>query len=843
MSLGVKVYRKDKIKETIINEGSGLYYYFNYPKIFIKNESVKIDKLNGNMLFVLQQLTNVAYKFGLTGFIVTSGNDGSHGGSSGSNSLHYKNRAIDISFREAIKNTIIEGLSNKSSSIINEISFSLTKASGAIDYDVVIESNHIHIEYDPKGKRITEGSAKVTSLTGTSDDESNLSLEFEPIRYCHYNTKITTLSQLLDSNPLFSKYKENQGKLLDYKGKTNTNNRQRIESLYEENDSFDMLKINTVIYLDPEMIDRDSVFKHPVNQIIDTSSFPMFLGKLREDLENDENYIQPDFYRKDNIYPVDYINHLVSVWIYSKALNEIIDITSLCKNVVVNSDLMVSSFSLTCNITPQTEISEQNIVLNTFKNNISFIQRYIGENDIIWIRFEELNNEVDRKQDKISFTEIAGKIYDFMGFVNSVNDDISLGASYGDVSINGQCFSKLFTDDEAVFFPIAAIKDSQTGNLVIGSFENDNLLKRMFADGNYYNLFSKQYRTIKDTLQFYINQLSNTGLIPRKVNDLLFQSYGDRRVKIAKLKGDEVKPDELANGVYQIINILLDDSVKDRTIVDATVTNPQGSILSLFSNICQEPLVEFITDTYGDSYAIIVRKPPFDKESINSFIRSNNAIYNVDSNDVMQESLGFETNFYTWFEIQNRAIFMGTDRNQPLAYVPIVPLNEYIEYWGSKKRYIESNYTRSNDFGIEKERKQVIMDLLYVMECDIYLPFSRRGSIVLSRGDRRIKKGSWIRYKNELFYVDSVVNSVSIEDKTVQRVTTLNVSRGIKEEYIDGRNINGKRMSYFNIVDFESLKQTLLEYVNNDKGSVINRNIIIDSDVFEFFVNKRQFDE
>lgn len=833
--LGNKVYRKDKSSVVITQEGSGLYYYSNLPKLYIKDESIKINNIDSNLFLVLQKLNSIAFQFGLKGFIITSGNDGQHGGSNGSNSLHYKNRAIDLSFREAISNRIISGIKVSSSILHQQIQSTLNNKLETLDFDVIIESNHIHIEYDPKQRNYVTKQGFLPKVVKESQERS----KSKPIKYIHTDLKITTIDQLLEGVNLFSKYKTEKEKLLGYKGETSLTNRERLESLYGEDDQPETIKPNSILFLDPEMIDRDFIFKGSKKQVIDITSFPMFFGKKREELESNPDYMPSELYQSTNDYPVEYINHLVSVWVYSKALGEIIDITSLCSSVTVVSDQSISTFSLVCNISP---VIEGGIIVNIFDNNMSYIQRILTENDLIWIRFESLKGEDRDLKENISFSELAGKVYDFMGFVSLILPELTLGKATGVVNVSGQCFSKLFTNDEALFLPLSTVKDSVTGNLVIGQFENDNLLKRLFSDGKFYTLFSIQYRTIQDSILFYINQLSNTGLIPERDNEIIFQSYKDRRKEVYKIKGDSVQS-SLVKGVYQIIDVLFDKSVGDRTIVDSTIASPSGSIMSLLQKICQQPLVEMMTDTYGDMYNIIVRKPPFDKESIKSFLQKESNIYSLAKDDVSFENLSFENEFYTWFQIENNGVFFGDSKSISLTYIPIIPLNEYIEYWGSKKRMVSSNYTRSNNYGSVEEKKQVVLDLLYVLECDIYLPFSRKGIIVLAKGDRRIKKGSWIRYGDEVFYINSVTNSVSISGTSVSRVTSLNVSRGLKEEFIEGKIIDGKKYSYFDIVNFEGLKQTMLEFLTNekDRGSVINRNVIVDKDIFDFFIKKRQF--
>lgn len=62
---------------------------------------------------------------------ITSGNDGVHM----ENSKHYRNEAIDIRRRDMIN-------AMKTAKIIKYVLGN--------NYDVILESDHIHIEYDPK---------------------------------------------------------------------------------------------------------------------------------------------------------------------------------------------------------------------------------------------------------------------------------------------------------------------------------------------------------------------------------------------------------------------------------------------------------------------------------------------------------------------------------------------------------------------------------------------------------------------------------------------------------------------------------------------------------------------
>ena len=853
IALGSKIYRTDKLQNTVTYEGTGLFYYSNYPKLYIKNESIDIASLDDSMRRVLEQLNRVASEININGFIITSGKDGQHGGSVNRTSLHYSGKAIDVSFREAISSKPIQGINVKWSTIYSKLYNFLNSTNipgWTVKYDVVVEKDHIHIEYDPRDASYLQNGPNLSE----TKTESSYETIVEHLRYVHSDKSIKTVNELLNK-PLFSIYKDKLSDLLNYKGKTTLTNRERIESRYTKDDKFDTLKIGTVILLDPDKIDRDFLSRQSENQVTDLTSFPMFLSEIREEIENSEGYV-PSVNLKEQV-AVEFLNTVLSVWVYCKSLDEIIDITSLCNNVSVTSAIPSSSFSIDTIFIEGTTIddisknNENNIVTSIISKGISEISRIVSSNDIIWIRFEQLNVEKERNNSlKVSNSELANNYYDFIGLVSTVVPTVNLNSNTGSCSISGQCLSKVFIDDEAIFFPLSVIKDSFSGNLIIGPSDNNRLFKRLFSDGQYYTKFAKSFRTIKDTLSYYINQLSQIGLLPYDKDNTFFESYksdrGDRRTKLYSIKGEEVE-DSLQRGIYQIIKLQIDKAIQNRTVVDATVSNPSGNLMSLFYKICQPPLVEFFFDTYKDTFNMVVRKPPFDEASIKSWLsRGSQDLYVIDQGNVMQESLFFENNFYTWFQIYNSGVFIGMNQQTALTYVPIVSLPEYVDLWGSKPLSVTSNYTISNTTMVQREKEQVLQDLIYLIESHMYLPFSRKGTIILNHGDRRIKKGSFIEYERtgEIFYVDAVVNSASISGNQVSRNTVLQVSRGLEKRYVD-RNVvvDGQEMSYFKIVNLKELKETLETYLLNGNRDSIMKQFIVNKDVFNFFLKKRQMTE
>lgn len=814
-------------------EGSGYYFYSQYPRIYIKNLSVNIPYLDNSMEVILKSINSYALLNNITGFIITSGNDGKE---HKSGSLHYKNRAIDISFREAISNKPFTSFN----AILEGWKKEILQFGGRVkDFDIIFEKNHFHIEYDPK-----TNFGKKSGSTSELLNESVLPLLVSDIEYYHNDYTITSVIELFDRNKeLFRNYK-NIEELLNYSGKGSITNRERIGRMYNSKNPlhiYPYLVQGTKLVFSAEKINYEFLLKTSESQVISTISFPVFFAESKKSIERSPKY-RPTLRGKS----ISFYNSFVSVWVYIKSIDKIINVTPFCSKVNVSSSKVVSTFEI--DINPTYDYT-RNQLENYYIFNGKSWATLLSENDIVFIKFEELEEERRFIGNEVSKSEVANQIYDFIGLIDIVSESMDLGNSMYNNSITGRCFSKLLTDDEATFFPYSVVTDSVNGNLLMGKPSEFGLLDRLFVDGQNYSLFSKEFRSIEDTMKFYVNQISTMGILPDNVNDSLFASYGDRRTKFYGLKGTD-KPELkniLAKGVYQIIKFWFDPSIKDRRIVDSSVTNPEGSILSLFYKVCQEPFVEILTDTYGDTYNIIVRKTPFDKNSILENLKYNNSLsensYSIKQEDLSSIDTYFEDNFFTWFQLYNRGVFVGMDKFIALTRIPIVYFSEYINLWGPKKSYVEYNYVRSNDLSTDLDKQQVIEDLIYILESQLYLPFTKKGTITMQNGDRRIKKGTWIEIPltGEIYYVDSVINSVAVSNTDIIRTTTLSVSRGMVKKFIEGSEINRVKYSYFNIVNLEDLKKSLEDFLINNKSS-ISKSVLVNPEQFDFFVKKKQYE-
>jgi len=282
--------------------------------------------------------------------------------------------------------------------------------------------------------------------------------------------------------------------------------------------------------------------------------------------------------------------------------------------------------------------------------------------------------------------------------------------------------------------------------------------------------------------------------------------------------------EKLAAGVWQLIDLVIDSGVAKRKLVDSSMSTASGSLLNFIRSACQEPLVEFFMDTYGDRYHLIVRKPPYDQKGMITLLegRVNTqsgvaevppAVINIEPEDVLIENLTFETTSYSWYHFFPKTAIMGNSEEYSLSYLGALYFKEYAEVFGTHPFQQSNTYipytaiSNSNETGLGVDERQAIEDLKYVIESNQYLPFSRKGTLTLNR-DRRLKIGNIIRYKStgEVGFITGVQHSFMINENNIDAVTTINVERMLIEQFIYGKymaNENGQPrfVSYFNIIN------------------------------------------
>lgn len=517
-------------------------------------------------------------------------------------------------------------------------------------------------------------------------------------------------------------------------------------------------------------------------------------------------------------------------------------------------------------------------------------------NDLVYIRFEklEMDQELDSRlrevNGRLSATDIPGRAYDMIGLIDFVSTSAEPGGV--NISVQGRDLMKLLIEDGSYFFPEQFAQNIFTD-------ENSILTKRNRVELEIQSLTGASYtfKPIQTILKFIFNKFSNIGI----VSGSAFNGYGSRAIKDKyELKTSELKSTSLdlvidqinerflrekRQGVWQICEFVFDPQVANRVLADNSISQDNGSIINSIKQICQEPFVEFTGDTYMDKFYFFIRKQPFDTKGYRGLVygdhiseEENGAIggdrqidnikkkiqiersgltigrtselsdlvIDIDDSDVLAEpDLGYHDEAYSWYRIIPRGLGIA-DEMSSFLLAPVVPFDEYAEVWGNRTYTMEYQYAPTEylqDSEVEPESKfaetQTFYDLQFLIQSHQYLPFTRRGTIVLT-GNRTIKRGLFVYYKptKEVFYVDSVIHSRSM-DFGQDRSTTIQVSRGMREPYIKGKLVQfpsgPKTVSYFDIINTE---------VAND-ASINNKDFLknwkVDKDVFNFFLQRRQW--
>lgn len=315
----------------------------------------------------------------------------------------------------------------------------------------------------------------------------------------------------------------------------------------------------------------------------------------------------------------------------------------------------------------------------------------------------------------------------------------------------------------------------------------------------------------------------------------------------------------LAPGIWRIVKLLIDDSVANKQVADSSISVQTGSLLNFFRKVCQEPWVEFFGDTYGDMFYYIVRKPPFDKEALTRMLDTVTPQL-INQEDIITTNLGWnDQNIYSWFQLLPVGDFLGS--KELTSYMPAIYFPEYAAVWGSKPLAIQSNYynfIQSGRFNNDKDENaanqnnilsNAVADLRYLVESNMYNPFTRRGTITIN-GTRKIKRGTFIMHTSgEIFHVDSVTNNYQVTNNSASYSTTLQVSKGLYPNFIKGQTINGKLYSYFNVINFgdgdsggskTTPGNAKTDSVNQENWLTKLANWKVDQDVFAFFMRKEQ---
>lgn len=696
----------------------------------------------------------------------------------------------------------------------------------------------------------------------------------EYILYTHTNVHIGTVSAFLADE--LSLVKMDRVPFLNYKA-LGISNLQRIwekyNSIEQEENRADylngnllFLKTGTVLAIPKNNLNRELISIMGKNQVIESKDFTTFLADKLKELQDDPNYVPVLSRKVDNYTILQETVPEISVWIWVRSLNSILDITPFIENISTTIGEDGGSFNI--GLPPTTVGTMQSfnkgylsdgvlhqIKEGQIKRSDFFFHKYISNNDVVFIRFEALKLEKDRLEGVLTNTilesQLPNKVYDMIGLVDSNSISSEFSGNNVSISVSGRDLIKLFQEDNCFYFPVTL-----TVNLSSNVDAKEPIIQRTVASGGTYDhMVTKGFRSVRASLEFIINVLANIEVTPNS----LFSFYKNKSTRFPIEEEEKEIP---LNGIWQIVKLLIDSNVSERRVADDSFSMPDGDLQGLLTKVCQKPFVEYLVDTYGDQWYLIARRPPFTKSAIVNYI-DNHLVIDINEADIINENLSWNVNhIYSWYRINFQSISVAQQNESLGDVIPAIFFPEYARIWGNKKLEVVNNYIPSmylsgtqSELDINYTMEQAFDDYSKIIESHLYLPFTRNGSLTIV-GDRRIKRGTFIRHKgtDEIFYVNGVQNNFSISGNQIDRSTTLELIRGMKEEFIKGVSksiltdggYKRQKVGYFEIADTALIKKYFADRSKDkEKGNVgvqLYDNFNLNLDVFKFFLERKQFD-
>lgn len=662
--------------------------------------------------------------------------------------------------------------------------------------------------------------------------------------------------------PEFSSIGISENDFLELSHKGRSNNQRIYEQLSDSQKTGEfsqtekyLVNTGTTFYIPRRSItvDREYFANITSTKIID----PTYLPAMVREITNSPSY------RKDD---VTLISPTVTVIVWSKTLNDFIDVSEHIVRCSTDSNMNGGDFSfevseISTEYNDGWEIGERlsstsvnSSTSEEFINSKFYYEKTLQQNDLVLIQFEKLGIDVET-------VKPSGRWYDMIGLVDAVSIGVNSVSNTVNITVRGRDLAKVMIDDNSYFNPYSI----GHSNSIFGGDFGDRMLDGSFAETSAFLA-----RTIFQNIEFIVNRIASLEYIQEEA----FREWADKTIfyKSTATSGNGLEANEAVNvesrGIWSIIKIFVDENIQDLRLVDDSVSNPQGSIWELFSKTAQTPFIEYFGDTYGDQFHVIFREPPFTRRAVEKAVFNQEEfvgplqegvdvseiktisvstetpkVISISSRDVISENLSNNTESYAWYKLSDRGNFAGntvTLGTSPNLYIP-----KYANIFGNKIYEVTSNYSNYKFFeyanserDIDLYAEQQSQHLAFMVETTMYLPFTRRGTLVIE-GDRRIRKGNWIFYKptREIFYVTGVNNLIFHSDQ-VDRRTIIQVDRGMVIDYILGE------MSYFNLIDIPKLRDGVYDTIT--KGSVSDKfdqksPINVNEEVFDFFINKNQF--
>ena len=705
------------------------------------------------------------------------------------------------------------------------------------------------------------------------------------IEIAHNNPSIKTLKEFAEENGVTLDASFSLNDLLGYEG-----NADRIKQAYFSNPNeaanVNRLEAPVLIRVPQDKIQKEYVVAAG-NIVVPNRSFKAFFADSIKQILNHPGYTPLNKQSKirstnrNQDVTIRKIHNNVTVWIWCRALGDettpgrLVNATPFLESVTINNSEHGGNFTL--KLAPIKskyvdgegwKIDETAIKQYFFQDNFAYLSRVpvtklvedvvrwqeyffhnvVSSNDVVFVQFEVMEMEKNRiSGDKfdnnlyVSTQSIPGRNFDMIGLVDSNSINQSPANSDVSISIGGRDLMKLLLEDGCYFFPLDFA--SENGGFVNTGSNNPSFRRLVNGELAFFNAYVD--RSIEFSLKFIFNLLANIKVCDNR----LFQYYtekvyryestdtstsGQEQKGVGAFDANQYKKTSV-EGIWNVVRLVIDPEIASRRIVDSSISTDSGSLLSFVQKVCQDPFVEFYGETFGDKYYFIARKHPFTGKSIASYIKQE-LIIDITDDLVYGADLRFDdSEVYSWYRLTPRGNFFGDSKGISILQFPAIFFERYAEIWGSRplsvvSNYIDYNYLSNsqNKVDLDYLTKQSTQDLAYLIETNAYQPFTRTGTISIL-GDRRIKKGMFIRFKptSEVFYVEAVSNSWMFNGGSNDRVTTLTVSRGMVERFMDMT----QRINYFNIVDLRK----------DQEGKSIDNNFKVNDEVFDFFIKRQQF--
>lgn len=624
---------------------------------------------------------------------------------------------------------------------------------------------------------------------------------------------------------------------LKFSGESNLSNEKRVKAAYTPEEVKKWL-----VDSKPTVIKRGTTVLTPLNkfiterqliygknQILVQKDFNAYFSEYQKILKDNDGYQKSSVLVSQmdrGLIDTQIINVNVRVWIYSKVLCELIDVSPLVSACSTMKRADMGSFNITLSSARRMNFdveypssSNEKEVVNVFnlfsnRGNLmsDYFEKYIQYNDLVFVRFESLEMEKDEigyeSGQVLRLSSLANptkspdenpswyRVWDMIGLVDSVSSSINFAYTDKNTVIAGRDFMKLLVEDGAYFYPYKYMSGGENKSVWMGN-EESGVFKRNILTGVYDEyFFNYELKDIKGYLGFVINHLSNLGVIP----DDVFGSYGERRSKLNKVPGLR-EQDRKLKGVWSIIKLFVDENLNERAF-SGDLGNPDGTLLEFFNRACQRPFVEVVGDTWIDTFNFTVRQPPFTGSAIRSVINDHNNYITIENKDLLEMNVSYDTTSYSWYQVTPSDTVIGEVGKITAAFIPIIFLPQVAAVFGNRKLQVSDIYIY---VGSLKGQEQVgdignltyavLNDLLFLIESTAYLPFTRKGTVKVN-GDRRIKVGSFVRIDStdELYYVTGVNNNLSISN-SIERTTIITVERGMKWDLIKGVDVYGEKVA------------------------------------------------